>query len=193
MPKPRCWPEIAPTISAWAFRAGRESAGTNCSSGPAPLHRTEASRSAGVAHLRSSLDDQPMSTRTQGFTGAAAVLAAAAMLSVWGARGAASQSDSGVRGRVLYGPTCPSQRHGQNCFRPATGTISVIREPTGRLVARVRSSSNGHFTVPLAPGGYLLALLAPYTSNPGARTQKMITVRSHHFTSVTLNFDSPTR
>jgi hypothetical protein len=134
-----------------------------------------------------------MSTSTRSISGAAAVLSIAAVLTTCGARGAASQPDSGVRGRVLYGPTCPVQHIGQTCFRGARGTISIIREPTGRLVARVRSSSNGHFTVPLAPGRYLLRLLAPYTANPGARTRQMITVRSHRFTSVILNFDSGTR
>jgi hypothetical protein len=134
-----------------------------------------------------------MTMRTARTSGATTVVSIAAMLSMCGARGSASQPDSGVHGRVLYGPTCPVQHIGPTCFRPATGTIRVIREPIGRLVARVRSSSNGHFTVRLPPGRYLVALLAPHTANPGARTRKMVTVRRHRFTSVILNFDSATR
>jgi hypothetical protein len=180
-------------LAGGAVSSGKECAGSGCCSGSASLPQIRASSLTRVAHLRSPSDDQLMSTRTQGISGAAAVLSIAAVLGTCGVRGSASQPDAGVRGRVLYGPTCPGQHVGPTCFRPARGTISVTREPTGRLVARVRSSISGHFTVPLAPGRYLLALLTPYTANPGARTRQMIAVRSHRVTSVILNFDSSTR
>src|SRR5438093_1942732 len=66
------------------------------------------------------------------------------------------QPDSGVRGRALYGPTCPAERVGQPCTRPYQTTIVIRSEPAGRLVTRTRSSANGYFSVNLFAGRYLL-------------------------------------
>ena len=46
------------------------------------------------------------------------------------AAAAPGRPDSGVRGIVLYGPTCPVQRAGQSCERPYQATIVVRREPS---------------------------------------------------------------
>ena len=65
-------------------------------------------------------------------------------------------ASSGVRGRVLFGPTCPLERPGHTCTRPYRTWLSIRREPANRLVAHVRSSAAGLFSVALAPGNYLL-------------------------------------
>jgi hypothetical protein len=99
--------------------------------------------------------------------------------------------DSGVRGDVLYGPTCPVQRPGQNCTRPYQATIRVLREPGGRLVASPRSDQAGHFSVRLAAGQYRLD---PVSGHPFPRARpQQVTVRAHRFTHVVINFDSGIR
>jgi hypothetical protein len=100
--------------------------------------------------------------------------------------------DSGVRGQVLYGPTCPVQRIGQSCTRPYAATILVRRESSGRRVATLHSSAHsGRFSVRLSPGRYRLEPRSghPY---PVARPQT-VRVRRHRFTSVTINYDSGIR
>lgn len=104
--------------------------------------------------------------RTHGRTlgAVAALLAIGALLGAGGGQGApgdptgllTNHPDSGIRGRVVLGPTCPLQRIGQSCVRPYQTKITIRVEPSGRLAARVRSSTDGRFTVALAPGRYRL-------------------------------------
>jgi hypothetical protein len=130
---------------------------------------------------------------------AAATLAIAVQLSACGASQSAtdptgsrsSHPDSGIRGRVLLGPTCPVQRIGQTCVRPYQATITIRNEGTGKLVARVRSSANGRFRVALAPGTYLLV---QHTGRPYPRSSpQTATVRSHRYTRVVISYDSGIR
>jgi hypothetical protein len=99
--------------------------------------------------------------------------------------------DSGVRGLVLYGPTCPVQRPGQTCMRPYRAWITIRREPSGSLAARVRSGANGRFSARLAAGRYLLQ---PRNGMPYPHAQSQTTrVRRHRFSTVTIRFDSGIR
>ncbi|MFZ0091306.1 MAG: hypothetical protein WAL63_17485 [Solirubrobacteraceae bacterium] len=106
-------------------------------------------------------------------------------------RGAAAHLDSGIRGRVLYGPTCPVQRPGFSCERPYQGSIAIRREPTGTLVMHVRSGAGGRFTAYLAPGAYLLV---PRDGRPYPRARgQAVSVRRDAFTAVTIRYDSGVR
>jgi hypothetical protein len=136
----------------------------------------------------------------------AAVLSVAAPLAGCGAGDQAAQSssglsnsvpvrsshaDSGVRGQVVYGPTCPVQRWGDECVRPYRATISIRSQRTNRLTARVRSTVNGSFSHTLGPGRYLLV---PQTGHPYPRSSpREITVRSHRYTHVVITYDSGIR
>jgi hypothetical protein len=119
-------------------------------------------------------------------------LAAAGAVFVIATASAAPQpADSGVRGLVLLGPTCPVQRPGHTCVRPYKALISIRREPGNKVVARVRSKSDGRFTVSLRGGHYLLQ---PRNGTPFPRAQSQtITVQGGHFTAVTIRFDSGIR
>jgi hypothetical protein len=102
-----------------------------------------------------------------------------------------SRLDSGIRGRVLYGPTCPVQRAGQVCVRPYSATIAIRSYGTGRLITRVRSNAAGRFRVALRPGRYVLQ---PARGHPYPRSSALtVTVRKHHFTNVTITYDSGIR
>jgi hypothetical protein len=117
--------------------------------------------------------------------------AAIAALGVGAAAGAQQRPDSGIRGVVLYGPTCPVQRPGHTCVRTFRASITIRREPAGTVVARPRSAADGRFTARLAAGRYLLQ---PHNGKPYPRAQsQLISVRRHHFTAVTIRFDSGIR
>jgi hypothetical protein len=104
---------------------------------------------------------------------------------------ASAGPSSGVRGRVLYGPTCPVERPGVSCTRPYQTWISARREPRGRLAARVQSSVAGYFTVRLAPGRYVLVAQG---GRPFPRAiPQTVTVRPGRETNVTLTVDSGIR
>jgi hypothetical protein len=104
---------------------------------------------------------------------------------------ASAGASSGVRGRVLYGPTCPVERPGESCTRPYQTWVSARREPRGSLAARVRSSVDGYFTARLAPGRYVLVAQGgrPF---PRAMSQT-VTVWPGRYTNVTLSVDSGIR
>lgn len=131
--------------------------------------------------------------------GIAFVVTIAALLSGSGVRAAAvdpaavsaHHPDSGIRGRVMIGPTCPVQRVGQPCVRPYRVKIAIRSQPTSRLAATVRSSANGRFTVALAPGRYLLV---PQTGRPYPRSSpQAATVRPNRYTSVVISYDTGIR
>jgi hypothetical protein len=123
--------------------------------------------------------------------GASIVLAACAVVIGLALSSSAANLDSGVRGHVLYGPTCPVQRVGQTCTRPYQATITVRREPGDRFLTRIRSSSSGYFALRLAPGRYRLV---PRSAEPYPRSSPIaVVVRAHRYASVTINYDSGIR
>jgi hypothetical protein len=109
----------------------------------------------------------------------------------WAAPSWAGTLNSGVRGHVLYGPTCPVQRIGQTCTRPYQAMITIRREPGNRLVTSVRSSSTGYFSLRLVPGRYLFT---PQSGHPFPRgAPQTVTVHRQRYTSVTISYDSGIR
>jgi hypothetical protein len=55
----------------------------------------------------------------------------------------------------------------------------------------VHSSATGHFRIALAPGRYLLQ---PQNGHPYPRSSpQLVSVRSHRYTSVQINYDSGIR
>ena len=120
-------------------------------------------------------------------TGALAALG----LALGTASGAQRGRDSGIRGLVLYGPTCPVQRPGHTCVRTFQATITIKREPAGTVVVRVRSAADGRFTTRLEPGRYLLQ---PSNGRPFPRAKaQTVSVHGHAFTAVTIRYDSGIR
>jgi len=102
-----------------------------------------------------------------------------------------ARPDSGIRGLVLYGPTCPVQRPGLTCERPYRAWITIKREPSGTVATRVRSHANGRFSARLVAGRYLLE---PGNGKPYPRAQsRTVTVSRHRFSTVTIRFDSGIR
>ena len=119
------------------------------------------------------------------------VAVAAALLSIGTATGASRTRDSGIRGNVVYGPTCPVVRPGRSCERPYAASITVRRAHTRALVMRVRSGADGRFTAFLAPGRYLLV---PQNGHPFPRAaSQTVSVHRASFTLATIHYDSGIR
>lgn len=122
-------------------------------------------------------------------------LALAAVLALLASADAgAAAPSSGIRGRVLIGPTCPVQRvpPDPRCGpRPLSTRLVVLRASDRRRVGSVRSRRDGRFGIRLRPGRYWVR---PARSGgyPFARPV-LVTVRAHHFSRVTIMFDSGIR
>jgi hypothetical protein len=63
----------------------------------------------------------------------------------------------GIRGRALAGPTCPVETvpPDPNCApRPVAGAVLIVRDASGREVARATTDADGSYVIALPPGSY---------------------------------------
>ena len=98
---------------------------------------------------------------------------------------------TGLTGTVRRGPITPVCQINVPCDAPFSASFDVLR---GSLrVASFRSDANGHFTIALAPGTYVIvpAADAPLM-NPSAQT-KTVEVSAEGISSVELMFDTGIR
>jgi hypothetical protein len=78
-------------------------------------------------------------------------------LAACGSHAATSAADdSGIRGRVLRGPLCPVATQENPCPDEPYATDVRVVSASGKIVATVRSGSDGRFVVHLDPGHYVL-------------------------------------
>lgn len=102
-----------------------------------------------------------------------------------------SALDSGVQGRVLYGPLCPVQRAGSPCpDRPYKATLRVD-DANGHEVKTIATSDSGTFKIDLPPGAYVITPVlsqSPPTGHP-----QDVTVRAHEYATITVTIDSGIR
>jgi hypothetical protein len=101
---------------------------------------------------------------------------------------------SGIEGTILISPVCPVERNPPlpECApRPYQATITVKTADGAREVTQFTSDKDGHFSVALDPGKYLLA---PSNGDPYPRApSQVVRVEPHKFTPVTINYDSGMR
>jgi hypothetical protein len=64
---------------------------------------------------------------------------------------------SGVQGAVVRGPTMPVCRAGQTCTAPVAGAVLRFSRG-GAIVAHVRTTAGGHYSIRLAPGVYAVSI-----------------------------------
>ena len=69
-------------------------------------------------------------------------------------RGPSSSGDSGIRGTVLLGPTCPVETLESRCPDRPLADVEIRVLQGGDVVATVRSDGKGRFAVALDPGRY---------------------------------------
>jgi hypothetical protein len=88
------------------------------------------------------------------------LVAAAGLVSVSclgrGEPGSRPSAATGIQGRVVMGPRCPVERQGSPCpDRPIEGVVVALRS-IGNAAGNVRTDASGRFSLPLAPGTYLV-------------------------------------
>lgn len=123
-----------------------------------------------------------------------ALLALALALSACGAGGPTDQPDSGIRGLVTLGPTCPVQTENdpEPCATTYAATLEIHEQASDKLVTTVTSGADGRFEVRLAPGTYRIV---PQVAEvlPIAAPVDDIVVAAGRFTEVQVDFDSGIR
>lgn len=111
-------------------------------------------------------------------------------------RGTASPSptslNSGIRGTVLLGPTCPVQQADATpCLAPYAAKL-VITDSQGAVVGEVTSGADGNFQIALAPGDYVIQPTAGDGGLPSALPQG-VTVAPDQFIDVEIDYDTGIR
>ena len=121
------------------------------------------------------------------------LLALAALTACSGPAAAPSATPvaSGIRGRVILGPTCPVQASGQTpCLTPHSATL-VLTDRDGKEVARTTSGQDGRFEFAVGPGQYTIQ---PQPGQPFPQAQPLdVTVVPGQFLEVEINYDTGIR
>jgi len=125
-------------------------------------------------------------------------LAAAAVLAATGLAAsavAADDIDSGVKGRVTAGPTCPVERYPPDpacADRGFETTIRIRTLPDREFVKKVHTGEQGRFRTRLAPGRYRLVPRSGRNGFPRCEPQD-VTVVADRFKRVHLTCDTGIR
>jgi hypothetical protein len=89
---------------------------------------------------------------------------------------------------------CPVLRADSPCpDRPIAAHLSILDATTGAIVGTVDSGSDGHFSVALHPGSYVLRPENAAGAPPRRSGVTTVTVEAGHYTPVTIRFDSGIR
>jgi hypothetical protein len=110
-----------------------------------------------------------------------AVVAAAATAVSIGPASAQARVDSGIRGKVVYGPTCPVERPGEKCFAGYETTIRITILPERIYAKTIHTGDEGYFRTKLPPGRYRLKPRGGKNGFPSC-PYRDVTVRSGEFT-----------
>ena len=101
--------------------------------------------------------------------------------------------DSGITGKVLLGPICPVMIEGQECpNQPYQATITV-NSLGNREIIQFQTDEQGNFTVPLAPGEYILHPKTPPGKPYPFADEQRFTVLPGKFTRLLVQYDSGIR
>ena len=112
------------------------------------------------------------------------------LLATWSFHSPAPR-ESGIEGQVLMGPMCPVAQPGQGCpDQPYQATLTVNSRNGGTIV-QFQTDGQGHFSVPLAPGEYILHPESP-NGTPFAADQTIV-VGTGQYTQITVNYDNGIR
>jgi len=108
-------------------------------------------------------------------------------------RGPSSSGDSGIRGTVLLGPTCPVETVESPCPDRPLADVEVQVLQGGDVVATVRSDGDGRFTVALDPGHYEMQAMVKEGGSGMSAKPVDVTVTSGEFADVNVPVDSGIR
>lgn len=110
---------------------------------------------------------------------------------------AATASDpvdgSGVKGRVLIGPTCPVMTIGTECPDLPYEAELIVVDLNGEEIAEGSSDEDGHFQIQLPPGEYVLKPQTPNLGVPPHAGPIPFTVTEGAYTELLVKYDSGIR
>lgn len=101
------------------------------------------------------------------------------------------QSNSGIYGQVILGPTCPVQRIGEECTKPYQGAVIIKNYDQSQEVTSFTTNSKGEFRVSLPSGSYYL-LVGGGRSLPFLKATS-VAVKANQYTKIELNIDTGIR
>src|SRR6266540_5182449 len=108
-------------------------------------------------------------------------------------RGPSTTGDTGIRGTVLLGPTCPVETLESPCPDRPLADVEIHVLQGGDVVATVRSDGEGRFAVALDPGRYEVQAVVE-EGGPGMSAKPVdVSVTSGAFTDVSVPVDSGIR
>jgi hypothetical protein len=108
-------------------------------------------------------------------------------------RGPSSSDDSGIRGTVLLGPTCPVETLESPCPDRPLADVEIRVFRGSDVVATVRSDGEGRFAVALDPGRYEVQAVVE-EGGPGMSAKPVdVVVTSGVFNDVNVPVDSGIR
>jgi hypothetical protein len=100
---------------------------------------------------------------------------------------------TGIRGVTVLNSGCPVDRGDPPCTaRPVAATLTVL-DPRGKALTTVASGTDGHFTVALSPGSYLLRPARIGTTPARHPTSVRVTVHPGRYVTVTVRLDAGRR
>jgi hypothetical protein len=100
---------------------------------------------------------------------------------------------SGVRGRVMLGPTCPVVQAGSPCPDEPVADVRVRVLTDGDTVAETTSGTGGRFEIALPPGRYRLEAVVG-SGGPGMSAKPVdVTVTAGAFVEVVVPLDTGIR
>ena len=102
---------------------------------------------------------------------------------VFGSASAGGGTATGLRGKVMRGPTQPVCRVNDPCEEPARG-VRLVFYRSGKAVARATTNQKGWYRVTLRPGSYTVGTQNPRVSKnltPKTATVPTSTVRRVDF------------
>lgn len=106
----------------------------------------------------------------------------------------AAANQGTLNGNVMAGPTCPVSMPTQQCLpKPVPGRQVEIVTPDGKTVATVTTDKNGHFSVMLAPGKYVVKVASGPGPFPVQRQPLVVTIVAGKTVSVTIMLDTGIR
>jgi hypothetical protein len=102
-------------------------------------------------------------------------------------------SSSGVRGRVLLGPTCPVEQQGSPCPDEPVEGVRVRALADGDTIAEATSGADGRFELVLPPGRYTVEAVIG-AGGPGMFAKPVgVSVTAGAFVEIVVPVDSGIR
>lgn len=108
--------------------------------------------------------------------------------------GSAEEVESGIEGRVVIGPVCPTVEKERPCpDRPYQTELTVRRAESGDVAAVVVSDTEGHFRIEVPPGSYILDPGVPRLVTDPQGEPMVVEVEAGRYAQVVVRFDSGVR